>query len=75
MLGSAIMTLQGQRPQVSLMGRMLGYSSVRPVGAYGKSPGHLLGLAGFLDPLTLHPMIFILGLAAGIWYAGKRKGR
>lgn len=63
------------------MGRLAGLGQpIRGVGdIYVQNPRgstqtrpHLLGLAGFLDPFTLHPWIFFLGLAAGVWYAGKR---
>ncbi len=80
-LSSAIMTLQGPKPQVSLLGRLAGLGQpIRGIGdVYIQNPrgasnprGHLLGLAGFLDPVTLHPLIFFLGVIGGIWYAGKK---
>ncbi len=35
-------------------------------------PINLFGLGGVLDPITTHPMLFLLGLAAGIYYAGTK---
>lgn len=75
------MTLEGPRTRapVSLMGWLAGGSSIRGVGdVYLNTPRgstgrrvSLFGLNGMLDPITLHPVLFIAGVVFGVWAAGK----
>lgn len=75
------MTLEGPRTHspVSLMGWLTGRQPIRGVGdVYLNTPRgsngrrvSLFGLNGVLDPITMHPVLFLAGIAVGVWAAGK----